>query len=85
MYLFDSLVQRLRLIQAIISTLTILPVYAFTYELSGKRSTALLAAILLALNYTLASTASELLTETLFVFGFSMLLWLCLLYTSRCV
>ena len=76
MYLFDSLVQRLRLIQAIISTLTILPVYAFTYELSGKRSTALLAAILLALNYTLASTASELLTETLFVFGFSMLLWL---------
>lgn len=76
MYLFDSLVQRLRLIQAIISTLTILPIYAFTQELFGKRNIALLAALLMALNYTLASTATELLTETLFMFGLSMLLWL---------
>jgi 4-amino-4-deoxy-L-arabinose transferase-like glycosyltransferase len=77
-YLFDSLIQRLRLIQAIISALTIVPVYLLTRQLFGERRIALLAALLAALNYTLAANATELLTETLFVFGLTIFFWLLL-------
>jgi hypothetical protein len=75
-YLFDSLVQRLRLVQAVLSALTVLPVYALTLRLFGARRVALLAALLAALCYTLADRATELLTETLFLLGLALLLWL---------
>jgi 4-amino-4-deoxy-L-arabinose transferase-like glycosyltransferase len=75
MYLFDSLVQRLRLIQALISTLTIVPIYLLTQRLFGRR-VGFVAALLAGLNYTLAAHATELLTETLFMFGLAMLFWL---------
>jgi 4-amino-4-deoxy-L-arabinose transferase-like glycosyltransferase len=81
-YLFDSLIQRLRLIQAIISALTIVPIYLLTRQLFGARRIALLAALLAALNYTLAANTTELLTETLFVFGLTIFFWL-LLVTSQ--
>jgi tetratricopeptide (TPR) repeat protein len=75
MYLFDSQVQRLRLVQAIISALTIVPIYSLTRQLFGRR-VGLIAALLTALSYTLAAHATELLTETLFVFGLASLFWL---------
>jgi 4-amino-4-deoxy-L-arabinose transferase-like glycosyltransferase len=78
-YIFDSLIQRLRLIQAIISALTIVPIYLLTRQLFGGRRIALLAALLAALNYTLAANATELLTETLFVFGLTVFFWLLLI------
>src|SRR4051794_36826300 len=77
MYLFDSLVQRLRLAQALISTLTLVPIYLLTRRLFSRR-VALFAALLAALSYTLAAHATELLTETLFVFGLTTLFWLLL-------
>ncbi len=77
-YLFDSLVQRLRLVQALLSALTVLPVYALTLRLFGMRRVALLAALLTALCYTLAARATELLSETVFLFGLTTLLWLLL-------
>jgi 4-amino-4-deoxy-L-arabinose transferase-like glycosyltransferase len=76
-YLFDSQVQRLRLIQAIVGALTVVPMYLLTSQLFGRR-VALLAALLAALDFTLAASATELLTETLFVFGLATLLWLLL-------
>jgi hypothetical protein len=76
MYVFDSLVQRLRLVQALISALTVVPIYLLTRQLFGWR-VGLIAALLAALNYTLAAHATELLTETLFVFGLA-LFWLLL-------
>jgi 4-amino-4-deoxy-L-arabinose transferase-like glycosyltransferase len=100
-YLFDSLVQRLRLVQAIISAATVVPVWLLTAELARWYRPApsppqpptpnpqpptpnprppgwppLLAALLCALSYTLADYATELLTETLFLFGLTVLLWL---------
>jgi 4-amino-4-deoxy-L-arabinose transferase-like glycosyltransferase len=75
-YLFDSLVQRLRLIQEIIGALTVVPAYALTRRLFGDRRIALIAGLLVAANYTLAANATELLTETLFVFGLTTLFWL---------
>jgi len=80
-YLFDSLIQRLRLIQAIISALTIVPIYLLTRQLFSTRRIALLAVLLTALNYTLAAHATELLTETLFVFGVTVFFWLLLAAT----
>ncbi len=77
-YFFDSLVQRLRLIQEIISALTILPIYALTWEVFRKRRVAFVAALLVAVSYTLAANATELLTETVFLFGLSMFFWLLL-------
>ncbi|MBK9715316.1 MAG: glycosyltransferase family 39 protein [Kouleothrix sp.] len=77
-YLFDSLVQRLRLIQAIVSALTVVPVYLLARQLLGARRVALVAALLAALSYTLAANAAELLTETLFVFGLTVFFWLLL-------
>jgi len=77
MYLFDSLVQRLRLIQAIISALTVVPIYLLARRLFDRR-VGLVAALLAAFSYTLAAHATELLTETLFVFGLATLFWLLL-------
>ncbi|MFL5805239.1 MAG: ArnT family glycosyltransferase, partial [Roseiflexaceae bacterium] len=77
-YLFDSLVQRLRLIQEIIGALTVVPTYALARWLFGDRRIALVAGLLVAANYTLAANATELLTETLFVFGLTTLFWLLL-------
>jgi hypothetical protein len=72
----DSVLHELRLVQAIISALTVLPSYALAWQITGKRSVALIAAALVALNYTLAANATELLTETLFVFGLTTVFWL---------
>jgi 4-amino-4-deoxy-L-arabinose transferase-like glycosyltransferase len=77
MYLFDSLVQRLRLVQAIISALTVVPIYLLARRLFDRR-VGFIAALLAALSYTLAIHATELLTETLFVFGLATLFWLLL-------
>ena len=52
MYLFDSLVQRLRLIQALISALTIVPIYLLTQRLFSRR-VGLVAALLSALSLSL--------------------------------
>jgi len=82
MYLFDSLVQRLRLIQALISALTVVPIYLLTQQLFGRR-VGLIAALLAALSYTLAAHATELLTETLFVFGLATLFWLLVAATDE--
>ena len=82
MYLFDSLVQRLRLLQEIISALTIVPIYALTWALFRSRRVAFVAALLTAMSYTLAANATELLTETLFLFGLSVFFWLLLKATT---
>ncbi|MFQ3632065.1 tetratricopeptide repeat protein [Roseiflexus sp.] len=66
---FDFLIQNLRLVQAAISALTVVPIYLLTMRLFGDRRIAIIAGLLTALNYTLAFTATELLTETLFLFA----------------
>ncbi|ACL25691.1 glycosyltransferase family 39 protein [Chloroflexus aggregans] len=82
----DSLVQNLRLVQALISTLTV-PLIALLARTLAQRSApqmptsfarraGLLAGLLTAFNYTLAANATELLTETLFLAGLSLLFWL---------
>ncbi|HEU5011763.1 MAG TPA: glycosyltransferase family 39 protein [Roseiflexaceae bacterium] len=81
-YFFDSLVQRLRLIQEIISALTIVPIYALTWELFRSRRVAFVAALLTAMSYTMAANATELLTETVFLFGLSVFFWLLLKATN---
>ncbi len=73
-YLFDSLIQNLRFVQAIVSTLTVIPAYGLARVLFGPR-TAAIAGLLVALNYTLAASATEILTETLFIGGLTTLLW----------
>lgn len=70
---FDLLIQNLRLVQAVISALTIAPLYLLTLRLFGDRRVAIVAGLLAALNYTLAFTATELLTETLFLFGLTII------------
>ena len=77
-YLFDSLVQRLRLVQAVISALTVVPLYALARQLFRERRAAFAAGLLAALSYTLAANATELLTETLFLFGLTLFLWMLL-------
>jgi Dolichyl-phosphate-mannose-protein mannosyltransferase len=77
-YLFDSLVQRLRLIQELLSALTVVPTYALTRRLFDDRRVAFVAGLLMAANYTLAANATELLTETLFLLGLTTLFWLLL-------
>lgn len=81
----DSLVQNLRLVQAVVSAATVPLVYLLTREVAwgggalGRGGRAgLLAAALCALSYTLAANATELLTETLFLFGLTITLWLLL-------
>jgi 4-amino-4-deoxy-L-arabinose transferase-like glycosyltransferase len=87
MLLFDSLVQNLRLVQAVISAATVVPVWLLTREIVRAEDehtsspapatlAPLLAALLCALSYTLADYATELLTETLFLFGLTVLFWL---------
>ena len=73
---FDSLVQRIRLVQAIISALTVVPIFLLARQLFPRPKIALLAATLAALDFTLAASATELLTETLFVFGLATVFWL---------
>jgi hypothetical protein len=80
--LFDSLAQNVRLVQAVISAATVIPVYGLTLQLFGRRQTALVAAPLAALSYTLAAHAAELLTETLFLFGLTTCFWLLLKATD---
>ncbi len=85
-YLSDSLVQQLRLVQAIISALTVIPIWLLTRRLVPyyqptpapliRSAAPTIAALLTALNYTLAMRATELLTETLFLFLLSIVLWL---------
>jgi 4-amino-4-deoxy-L-arabinose transferase-like glycosyltransferase len=87
-YLFDSLIQNLRLVQALLSTATIPFIYLLTSEIartSGSRAavtparlSAIIAATFAALSYTLAANATELLSETLFLFGLTVTLWLLL-------
>jgi hypothetical protein len=82
-YAVDSLVQNLRLVQAILSAATVPLVYLLTLEVAwgsgvrgpASRRAALAAALLAALSYTLAANAAELLTETLFLFGLTFSLW----------
>ncbi len=87
--LVDSLVQNLRLVQAIISTLTVPLIALLTRTLASRSApqaapafasrAGLLAGLLTACNYTLAANATELLTETLFLAGLSLLFWLILI------
>ncbi len=78
--LFDSQVQRVRLVQACISTTTIAFMWFWARELLGPSRTraALITAGMTALCYTFAANASELLTETLFVAGLTLVFWLLL-------
>ncbi len=84
--LVDSQVQRVRLVQAIISAGTILLMWLWTRELfrddSQRERIALVAAAITALCYTFAANATELLTETLFVAGLTLAFWL-ILRTAR--
>ncbi len=70
---FDLLIQNLRLVQAVISALTVAPLYLLALRLFDERRIAVVAGLLTALNYTLAFTATELLTETLFLFGLTVI------------
>ncbi|HEY0607679.1 MAG TPA: glycosyltransferase family 39 protein [Herpetosiphonaceae bacterium] len=85
--LFDSQVQRVRLVQALISTGTIGLIWLWSRELwSGserRERIALIAAALTALSYTFAANATELLTETLFVAGLTLAFWLILTAARR--
>ncbi len=76
--LFDSQVQRVRLVQALISTGTIALVWLWSAEIWGsyRSRAALVAAGLAALCYTFAANATELLTETIFVGGLTLAFWL---------
>ncbi|MCX7789131.1 MAG: glycosyltransferase family 39 protein [Chloroflexaceae bacterium] len=80
----DSLVQNLRLVQALVSTATIPVVYLLSREVAlaldrppvAARRAGLAAALLAALSYTLAANATELLAETLFLFALTASFWL---------
>lgn len=69
--LADSLVDRLRLIQALLSSATVPLFFLLTRQIFGPgrvaNRAALVAALLAALSYTLAASAAELLSETLFL------------------
>lgn len=85
--LFDSQVQRVRLVQALMSTGTIGLIWLLSRELwadSARRDRiALIAAALAALSYAFAANATELLTETLFVGGLTLAFWLILVTARR--
>ena len=76
--LFDSQVQRVRLVQAIIGVVTIylqwLLAHVALARHADRHTIALAGAFLVALNYTLADKATELLTETVFLFGLTLVL-----------
>jgi hypothetical protein len=97
--LVDSSVQNLRLVQAVISAATVVPVWLLTKELgawplrfdlgrecqgapaasaAAPSQAPAFAALLCALSYTLAANATELLTETIFLFGLTVFFWLLL-------
>jgi tetratricopeptide (TPR) repeat protein len=82
--LFDSLVQNLRLVQAWISAAMVVPIWLLTRafgDLIGQPRTwraPAIAGLLTALCYTFAANATELLSETLFLFGLTTLFWLLL-------
>ncbi|MCG8350335.1 MAG: glycosyltransferase family 39 protein [Chloroflexales bacterium] len=104
--LVDSSVQNLRLVQAVISAATVVPIWLLTREigawplrfglererqvthgapvssLTAPSQAPAVAALLCALSYTLAANATELLTETIFMFGLTVFFWL-LLRTAR--
>ncbi|HEX6289210.1 MAG TPA: glycosyltransferase family 39 protein [Herpetosiphonaceae bacterium] len=78
--LFDSQVQRVRLVQALISTGAIGLVWLWSRAVwagaeCGHRA-ALISTAIAACCYTFAANATELLTETLFVAGLTLVLWL---------
>ncbi len=79
--LVDSLVQQLRLVQVVLSTATLIPLWLLADEVArryraNRLAVPALATLLCALSYTLADYATELLTETLFLFGLTLVLWL---------
>ena len=82
--LVDSLVQNMRLVQALVSAATIPMVHLLTREVAltldlpiiRARRAGLVAALLTALSYTLAANATELLAETLFLFALTTSFWL---------
>lgn len=80
--LFDSQVQRVRLVQALISTASIYLQWLLArlaLDPEGQQGEVpLLAAAFVAASYTLAANATELLTETTFVFGLTLVLCLLL-------
>ena len=80
--LFDSQVQRVRLVQAIISTGTIYGQWLLMRLALGTgehgQGARLAGAALIGLSYTLAANATELLTETTFLFGLTLVLCLLL-------
>lgn len=76
--LVDSLVQQLRLVQAVVSAATVLPLAGITWQITRSRHATTIAGVLAAFCYTFASVATELLSETLFLAGFATLLWLLL-------
>jgi tetratricopeptide (TPR) repeat protein len=79
--LVDSLVQQLRLVQVVLSTATLVQLWLLADEVARRYrahrlAVPALATLLCALSYTLADYATELLTETLFLFGLTLVLWL---------
>lgn len=71
----DSLVQSLRLVQVVLSATLVIPVYGLAWVLWRQQRVALVAAALVALDALIATVATELLSETLFLWGLSMVLW----------
>ncbi len=75
----DSQLQPLRLLQAVIGALIVVPIYASTWLLWRERGVALLASALVALDAALAAATTTLLSETLFLTGMALALWLLVL------
>lgn len=71
----DSLVQSLRLVQVVLSATLVIPVYGLAWVLWRQKRVAMVAAALVALDTLIATVATELLSETLFLWGLSMVLW----------
>lgn len=75
----DSQLQPLRLLQAGIGALIVVPLYASTWLLWRERGVALLAGALVALDAALAAATTTLLSETIFLTGMATALWLLVL------
>lgn len=73
--LVDSLVQSLRLVQVILSATLVFPVYGLTWSLWRSHRVATVAGLLVALDALVAAVATELLSETLFLWGMSFVIW----------
>ena len=79
--LFDSQVQRVRLVQAVVSTATVYLQWLLArlaLDPPGRGVAPLMAAALTGLSFTLAANATELLTETTFLFGLTLVFCLLL-------